>query len=152
MISQGKREQEIKVFQVAATEEFSYTPLDKAMVIGTGKQCPRFSLQTPEKTLPRQLIQGTNIWFQWDISELEFLILHSSQRKPRQIILLANTSKDSRLGWKDCYTLRWEQRFNFPLSQYQIFLLYQDIDTLHKNVTSSSEKKHQVKTKLSLLL
>lgn len=88
----------------------------------TFRQCPRFPLQTPDKKLLRQMMQSTNIWLWQDISEPEPLILHWLWRKPRKIILHANTSKGSRQGWKGSCILRWEHRLNFPVLQYQIFV------------------------------
>lgn len=82
---------------------------------------PWIPSQAPNKKLLRLMMQSTDVWLQWDTSGLEPLILHCLWRKPRKIILLANTSKSSRLGWKDSWTLRCEHRFNFPVFQYQIF-------------------------------
>lgn len=116
-----------KVLQVATMEESLslYTaliPQKKVLtklVLGIGMQGPGFPLQTPDKKLLRWMMQSTDVWLQQNISELE--PLHWLWRKPRKIILLANTSERSRLGWKDSCILRWEHRFNFPVFQYQIF-------------------------------
>lgn len=133
-----------KVLQVATMKESSYTSLiPHKKVLRTPYA---LTMHTKEKTAHAFYITfGSN-----STSQNELLTLRESQ-KPRKIILLANITKDSMLDWKDSYTLRWEQRFNLPLSQYQFFSLNKDTDTLHKNIQSSSEKKHEVETKLSLL-
>lgn len=133
-----------KVLQVATMKESSYTSLiPQKKVLRT---LYALTTYTKEKTAHAFYIRHQHL-----VPTAHFKMSCSLSMKPRKIILLANITKDSMLDWKDSYALRWEQRFNLPLSQNQFFFLYQDIDTLHKNIQSSSEKKHKVKTKLSLL-
>lgn len=146
-----------EVLQVATMEESLslYTALIPhkkvftKLVLGIGIECPGFPLQTPDKKLLRWMMQGTDVWLQQDISEPQPLILHWLWRKPRKVILLANTAKGSRLGWKDSCILRWEHRFNFPVFQYQIF--FTKTLTYFIKTFRAPQRKSTVKTKPSLL-